>query len=219
MRLFGPTHLCLLLAITLVSVALSPELQGDDASDRDLKQGFIINSLTKEILPAEFVPIFIGYNWIKFNPRKTDDPKFDPNYEPGAIIHRTSDPNDPIVLAEGKWGEDGSAPTITKFINVFAQFIGEPMPVILSFAKTSFKAGRTLISLCAFTSGNGKIFANKYRLVSKKATTKGFNYFVYKTEPAGPVDEATFKQAAELYHTWHGKDFRVHEEETVASEE
>jgi len=72
--------------------ALSPEMQDGLPG---IKIGAIINSLTKEPLPEEFIPIFSFKNYIRFNPRSKDDPNFDSDFEPGAIIWRSADPSDP----------------------------------------------------------------------------------------------------------------------------
>ena len=35
--------------------------------------GMIINSITRDVLPEEFVPVFKFTRWIKFNPRNKED--------------------------------------------------------------------------------------------------------------------------------------------------
>lgn len=52
----------------------------------EFKLGQIINSVTEEMLPGEFVPIFKFTRWIRFNPRKKDDPNFDPAFDAGAEL-------------------------------------------------------------------------------------------------------------------------------------
>lgn len=188
--------------------ALSPEVQ-----EEDMKQGMIINSLTKEILPAEFVPVFLGYNWIKWNLRDANHPDFNPDYEPNAVIYRTTNPQDPIVLEEGKFGKNGEPPKIIKFINFFSLFIGEPMPVIISFAKTSYKTGTRLASLAMFTSEMGRIYTKKYKLTSFLERKDVGTFYVFKVSPSGLADEETIKQAENLYNIYHKKDIVVHEEE------
>src|SRR3990167_203344 len=85
--------------------------------------GKIVNSITGEVLPVnkdgniEFIPIRRGVLWIRFNPQDKDKPNFDPQFEPGATIWKSSDPSDPRVAAEGAWGEDGTPPLATKYIN------------------------------------------------------------------------------------------------------
>ncbi|WP_348260365.1 hypothetical protein, partial [Salmonella enterica] len=45
--------------------ALSPEI----TEGLGVRPGDIINSLTKEVLPDEFIPVFMFKNFIRFNPR------------------------------------------------------------------------------------------------------------------------------------------------------
>jgi hypothetical protein len=186
--------------------------------DGSLRPGFIINSLTKEILPAEFVPVFLGYNWLKFNPRDDKDPKFNPAFAAGALIYRTSDPTDPVVIEEGKFGENGELPTITKFINFLALFVGEKSPILIPFCKTSYKAGKNLISLATFNSDNGKISSHKYRLTSKQQKNDKGTFFVMNVEPAGRSDDESIARADAFYGMYREKPIVMHDEENIASE-
>src|SRR3972149_1970003 len=71
--------------------ALSPEI----SEGLGVKPGDIINSLTKEVLPDEFIPVFMFKNFIRFNPRSKADPSFDPAYEPGAGVWKAKEPHGP----------------------------------------------------------------------------------------------------------------------------
>ena len=104
--------------------ALSPEMSDKNLRKQfpDIQPGAIINSLTREPLGDEFVPIFMFKNYIRFNPRSKDDPNCDDNHEPGAIIWRSNDPLDPKVQAETKFGDNGEKPAATTFINFFCYF-------------------------------------------------------------------------------------------------
>src|SRR3989338_5856015 len=87
--------------------ALSPEMtEGLEG----VKVGAIINSLTKEVLPQEFIPIFMFKNYIRFNPRSKDDPNFDSEFDPGAVVWESTDPLDPKVKVEAKFGPNGEKP-------------------------------------------------------------------------------------------------------------
>lgn len=186
---------------------LSPELQ----DNQDLKQGMIINSLTQEVLSGNFIPIFKFTNWIRFNPRSSDDPNYNPDYEPGAIIWRSTDPLDPRVQKEGMFGEDGTPPLATKFLNFFSIFEGSAIPVIVSFSKTSFKAGRHLLSLAQFSGGD--MFSRKYKLRSELIKGDRGSYYVLKIAVAGAPTEDEYKAAEQLYTDFSSrKDIKVHEE-------
>ena len=97
--------------------ALSPELtEGLEG----IKVGSVINSLTKEVLPQEFIPIFMFKNYIRFNPRSKDDPNFDSEFDPGAVIWKSTDPLDPKVKAEARFGPNGEKPVATTFTEAVA---------------------------------------------------------------------------------------------------
>ena len=187
--------------------ALSPEVVEDA---KQFQPGLIINSLTKEVLPVEFVPVFKFTNWIRFNPRNSKDPNFDPLYGAGDIIWRSKDPLDPRVQEESQFGANGEAPLATKFINFFCYFPGVNMPLILSFSKTSLKAGRRLLSLAQFSGKD--MFATKYKLASKQEIGEAGPYFVLNVDPAGAASEEEYAAGALLWEQFHTKPVQVHEE-------
>jgi len=198
----------------------SPEVEESiEKGDGKYKPGMVINSLSKEVLPGEFVPVFKFTNWIRFNPRKKEDPNFDPAFDAGEIIWRSTDPNDPRVIEESQFGPNGEKPKATKFMNFFCIFPEHQGPVIVSFSKTSFKAGKKLISL-ALRAG-GDMFSQKYRLGTKKEEKDSNTYFVLTVEPAGQPDEQSYKIAEILYEHFatKAKDLKVHEEGQVVEAE
>ncbi|MEK7679792.1 MAG: hypothetical protein AAB356_06345 [Deltaproteobacteria bacterium] len=191
--------------------ALSPEI----TEGLGVKPGAIINSLTKEVLPDEFIPIFMFKNYIRFNPRSKADPNFDSAYEPGAVIWKSTDSEDPKVLSETRFGPNGEKPIATTFLNFFSCFPGVPMPVIVSFSKTSYKAGRQLLSLAKFCGGD--MFSRKYRLASLMETNDIATYAVFKVAPAGAVSPDEYKLCERLWNDFSekAKDIQVHEEGTA----
>jgi len=195
--------------------ALSPELtEGLEG----IKVGSIINSLTKEVLPSEFIPIFTFKNYIRFNPRSKDDPNFDPEFEPGAVIWKSTDPMDPKVKAEAKFGPNGEKPVATTFINFFSYFPGVPMPIIVSFSKTSYKAGKSLLSLAKFCGGD--MFSRKYKLVSQMETNDVATYAVLKVKPVGAGSPEEFQLCEQLWNEFSAKveAIQVHEEDATEEE-
>ncbi len=189
----------------------SPEVEEPQYKGK-YKAGMVINSLTKDIVspPGIFIPIFWFPSWIKFNPRQKNDPAFDVAYEPGAIIWRTNDANDPRT-AEGEFGPNGEKPTALKSYNFFSYFPGQDMPVIVSFMKTSARAGKQLLSLAMFSKGG--MFTRKYKLTSVLKETDGNKYFVLEVIAAG----ITEKKELEIAESWH-KDFRAHTIQVHAEE-
>jgi hypothetical protein len=175
-----------------------------------LRPGQIVNSLTKEILPEVFIPVFLFVNWIRFNPRDSKKDGFDPAFEPGAMMWKSTDPNDPRVKEQGVFGPNGEPPIATKFLNFFSYFPGSSTPVILSFSKTSFRAGRELLTLTQL--GGGDMFSKKYSLTSKQDTNGQFTYFVFQEKGAGRSNDEERAEAEAFWQQFHEKDIVVHEE-------
>ncbi len=190
--------------------ALSPELtEGLDG----IKVGSIINSLTKEVLPQEFIPIFTFKNFIRFNPRSKDDPNFNPDFDPGGVIWKSTDPLDHKVKDEARFGPNGEKPLAITFINFFSYFPGVPMPIIVSFSKTGYKTGKNLLSLAKFCGGD--MFARKYRLFSQMETNDVATYSVFKVKPIGSVTPEEYQLCEQLWKDYSAKveAIQVHEEE------
>lgn len=196
--------------------ALSPQLTDPNLKDLDLKAGMVVNNITNEQLPETFIPVFKYSEFLKFNPRDTKAETYDPAYEPGALIWRTSDPNDPRT-AECKFGEDGAKPLAMKVMNFLCYFPGHPMPVVLGFSKTSFKAGKKLISLAQLSGGD--MFSREYKLMVKQADKDGIKYFVLDVGLVGKANQEKFKVAEALYINFRGKELQVHETAPVEETE
>lgn len=155
---------------------LSPEV----VEEKTGSAGDIINSLTKEVLSSEFIPVFKFTNWTRFNPRTKDARGFDAKFAPGDMIWTCADPLDPRVVEEGKW--DGDLPPLaTKFLNFFCMFKGSPMPLILSFAKTSAKCGKQLLSLAKFAGCD--MFGRSYKLGTKMIAGEKGTYYIFTVAP------------------------------------
>ena len=193
--------------------AMSPEIVD---GVEGLRPGMIINSLTGEVLPEEFIPVFKFKDFIRFNPRSKDDPNFDSAFEPGGVIWKTSDPTDPRV-EETKFGPNGEKPLATTFLNFFSHSPGSEMPVIISFAKTGYKAGKQLLSLCKFSGGD--MFSKKYKLTSQKESNGTDTYYVLKVRASGIPLDTEFRSSELLWEGYSRRvqDIQVHDmgEETV----
>ncbi len=200
----------LLLPRATLLQALSPQVVD---GVEGCKSGIVINSITNEMLPEVFIPIFKYTEFLKFNPRDSKAENYDPAYDAGALIWRTNDPTDPRT-AECKFGEDGSKPTAVKVMNFLCYFPGVNMPIVLGFSKTSYKAGKKLISLAQFSGGD--MFSRRYKLATKPAESDGNKYFVLEVGFAGKVNQEEYKIAEAMYQTFRGKDLQVHE--TVVEE-
>jgi hypothetical protein len=181
--------------------------------------GDIVNSLTKDKLGEEFIPIFMFKNWARFNPRDEKDPNFVQGIAPAGTVWISRDPLDPRVVAESKFGPAGEKPAATTFINFFSYFPGSPMPVIVSFAKTSYGAGKKLITLARLTGGD--LFSKKYRLTTETESNEKGTYAVLKVQPAGNVTPEEYKLCEDLWTKFAQKanDIQVHDQSKVDTEE
>lgn len=176
---------------------LSPERK-----DKIANEGDIINSLTKEKLNGKvFIPVFKFNNNIWWRDRS----------DGGGIrcIARdgrlgTMSDGTTLVCASCKRCEfdntkqgKESLPTCTKYINFFGFFAGERMPIILSFAKTSYNEGKKLYSLAKVTMQN--MWNYGYALNEKLQAKGGNEWFICVPTPAGATEESDREFGLSLY--------------------
>lgn len=198
----------------LIPRAKKLEAMSPEATDGIGKPGQIINSITKEVCPEKFIPIFFFKQWIRFNPRKDSDPGFVKEFGPGEMIYRTNDARDERLKLDGVW-RGSEPPYATAFLNFFSVFEGQSVPTIISFCNTSYKAGKTLLSLISFS--NEDMFRRKYSLTTKKTQNDQGTFFVLETKVAGKPTDEEFAQCESLYNSFRGKDLEVHQEQEVSS--
>lgn len=183
----------------------------------DFKPGRIINSVTLEELPKKFVPIAVRTRWIRWNAQETSKPGYDAAFEPGAKIWESEDPTDPRVVKEGAWGPNGEPPLATKVLEFFCLFEGVDMPVILSFMKTSFDAGKRLLTLAQLGS---EMFSFQYELGSKEdVNNQKQKFFVMTVKQAGRNDGERFEQCQATFDFYarRASEIKAHGEEEVAA--
>ena len=179
---------------------LSPERK-----DKIAEEGDIINSLTKEKLNGKvFVPVFKFNNNVLWKDRS----------EGGGIqciardgkVGTESDDTTRFCSECRKCEFDNSKkgkealPTCTKYINFFGFFAGERMPIILSFAKTSYNEGKKLYSLAKVTMQN--MWNYSYTLNEKLMSKGGNEWYVPIMSAAGPTDEDDRNFAFELFNAY-----------------
>ena len=189
---------------------LSPELK----EYKELRPGMIINSLTKDVLPATFVPIFYFKEWLRFNPRDKDKPGYDSTFAPGALMWRTRDAQDERVK-QADFGPNGELPLAITTLNFFSVFTDTGMPVILSFSKTGYKAGKNLLSLAKLR--GGAMFSRQYKLTVKEESNDKGDYYVMVVSPAGDCDPDTLKMGESYFQQFgmRRQEVKIHTEDEV----
>jgi hypothetical protein len=186
----------------------SPEIQ----ENVTLRAGMMLNNVTQEVLPMEFIPVIKFTEWFKFNARDEKSPDYDSSYRSGAMIWRITDPHDHRV-EEAKFGPNGEKPKAMKVLAFMSYFPGVPMPVVVSFANTSMKAGKKLNTMLEFSVGKAA-FANKYRL--KPSLVKGDKgpYWVNDVALVGPATEEEYAICLGWYQNFKGVQINAAVEET-----
>lgn len=187
----------------------SDEAQATDPSDR-VNPGLIINSITRQEVGKEFVPVFKFTTFTQWNPRKKDDPNYDPAFEPGEMIFTTNDPLDKRVREGISFGPNGESPKVTRYMNFLTYFPGQKLPLILSFAKSSMKAGERLNTLALSAGGN--MFDNKYKIVTRLKEGAEGKYFVFEVVPSGSANEEEKKIGALWFRLCYNQTLKVHAE-------
>lgn len=172
----------------------------------DAKPGQILNNITKEVLPALFVPIMRHIEWIRFNagspklPDGSPNPAFDKAFEPSEVIWRSTNPNDPRVIAESGWGANGEKPLALKFLSFLSYFPGSSMPVMVSFYKTSLNAGKSINSVLEY--GSGAMYAHSFRLSTKITKTGEHSHYVFQATYAGKSTPEDYAAAEKIYNSF-----------------
>ena len=175
----------------------------------DAKGGQLLNSLTQEVLTGEFVPCFKWTEWARFNPRKSTDEGFDPSFEAGALIWKTMTPT-AEQMAQCEFGANGEKPLGIRSLCFMVYAVGQQMPLVVRFSKTSFGAGKKLLSLAQFSGGN--IFDRKYRLTTKKEQKDGSSYYVMQVALVGIATPEEKAVAQRWYTDFKGKSLQVHDD-------
>jgi hypothetical protein len=193
----------------------SPEVTSQEAGKAPTNwAGQLIDSLDKSVLPMEFIPVFYKKKWVRFNAMKEGEPGWDSRFKPSDVMWKSEDALDPRVIAESKFAEDGTPPLATAFLSFFAFFPGHPTPAILSFSRSSYKAGKNLLNMALRSKKD--VFATKYRIAIKKNDGPNNSvYFSLNVEPVGPASAEEFAECERLYDLYANKEIKVDESERV----
>ena len=196
---------------------LSPERK-----DKIANEGDIINSLTKDKLNGKvFIPVFKFNNNIWWRDR-SDGGGIRCIARDGRLGTMSDGTN--LVCASCKRCEfdntkqgKESLPTCTKYINFFGFFAGERMPIILSFAKTSYNEGKKLYSLAIVTMQN--MWNYGYALNEKLQAKGGNEWFICVPTPAGATEESDREFGLSLYKMYRNsiQNFEYDMEENTSA--
>jgi hypothetical protein len=162
------------------------------------KAGDIVNQISKSPLSSdEFLPITMQRRYIKWIPRD----------QGGGVEYQTSDPNDPRVLEDTKWGDHGEKPTCTAYMNFLVLMSGSTLPIILSFSMTNYQEGRKLYTMCKMAGCD--MWLKKYKLKSKAKQNNMGTWHVFDIAEAGDSSAEEAQIAETLYHSFAKKQFNV----------
>ncbi len=209
----------------------SEEAQAADEADR-IPPGRFINGLSKKEIPPVFIPLYRYKTYTHWNPRKKDDPNYDPAYELGALIFSTKDRHDPRITStrvirdernerdvevDGlSFGPNGEYPMITETYNFLCLFEGQTFPLILSFQKSSIKSGKILNTM--LQEAGGDFFSNKFKLLFKQAENAGNKYYVIEVRANGKATPEEYAKAESYYNSFKGVDIEAKAQKDQAAE-
>lgn len=166
------------------------------------KAGDIVNNISKSPIPTNvFIPIAMQRKYIKWIPRS----------EGGGIEYQTTDPQDPRVIEDTKWGPHGEKPTCTAYLNFLILLEGNTLPTILSFSMTNYQTGRELYTMCKLA--NCDMWLKKYRLGTKLKKNNMGTWFVFDVMEAGDTAPREVQIAEHLYNAFAKQEFKFDDEQ------
>lgn len=196
--------------------ALSPE-----RVDGEAEEGDVINSLTKESVKGQrFVPIKQYYSCIKWNPDRDADPRMLCRSFDGRI-GTDSDGEAKLCKQCGCDQFDNSKtgkaaqPTCTRYLNFLGFFEGNPMPVVLSFARTNYNEGRKMLSMSK--SMRSAIWAYSYTIDSRLVSKDRNKWYILVPNMAGKTDQETQQLAFELFNSIQVSNIQTDYEENIGA--
>lgn len=192
--------------------ALSPERQ-----DRIAEEGDILNSLTQEkLISRRFIPIKQYYSNIEWNPDRNAEVR---------IFCRSFDGrigvcNDGTKACENckrnqfdntKTGKEAQPPC-TAYLNFLGFFEDDPMPIVLSFAKTNYNEGKKMLSIAK--SMRKALWAYGYILDSKEVTKDKNRWYIITTKMSGLNSQEIQDFAFSLFQAYQNTTVNTDYEDT-----
>lgn len=202
--------------------ATSPEVQGEEYADLNLRAGNLIEVISKEKVTGEFIPVkVLPSTNVLFVPRNAEgkaalklrkDDITDADLEQqGAMI---------CVSLDGKTGDRYGAcnkcglclfqgndkPICQRSINVLVM-LDTGLPAVVSFRDTSYKHGSRFLSLLRNKALTGvRMQTCKYKLMPTKKTRGDQQWYELSVVVNGKATEEEAAKAYEMYKAYNSMD-------------
>ena len=202
--------------------ATSPEVQGEEYADLNLRAGNLIEIISKEKVSGEFIPVkVLPSTNVLFVPRNAEGK--------AALKARKSDITDAdleqqgamICMAlDGKVGDRYGAcnkcglclfqgndkPICQRSINILVM-LDTGLPAVVSFRDTSYKHGNKFLSLLRNKALMGtRIQECKYKLMPTKRTRGDQQWYELTVIANGKASEEETARAYEMYKAYNNID-------------
>ena len=190
--------------------ALSPEvLKGDPKRIDGLESGDIFSNLLQTNYKSGPVNVVVV---------RRETPRAMEFYPKGSKEGQgIKDRSVPLDDPRTKFSQDGTPPVATVFHEYVAFDAETREPFILSFKSTSSGAARALNTFLSLR--KGPAFATTFKISAASKTYDEGPCFVFTVQPGGPVDQATFDYAAEMYESLKGREVQAPAEEVTATKD
>lgn len=202
--------------------ATSPEVQGEEYADLNLRAGNLIEIISKEKISGEFIPAMVLPSTnVLFVPRnaegkavlreKRQDITDEDLAQQGAMI---------CVARDGKVGDRYGAcskcglcmfngnekPICQRSINILVM-LDTGMPAVVSFRDTSYKHGSKFLSMLRNKALTGtRMQSCKYKLSPVKKTRGDQQWYELTVMPNGNASEEETYKAYEIYKAYKNID-------------
>ena len=180
--------------------ALSPE-----RLDGIAVEGDVLNSLTQEnISGLRFIPIKQYYSNICWNTDRDAEQRILCRSFDGKIGQDDAGSIPCVSCGKNKFdntkqGKDAQ-PLCTAYLNFLGFFAGNPMPVVLSFAKTNYNEGRKMLSIAK--SMRSSIWDYAYTLTGKQVTKDKNRWYIIVPQMSDATTPDERALAFELYKAY-----------------
>lgn len=210
--------------------ATSPEVQGDEYRDLNLRAGDIIDNIGKDKIEGNLIPIKVMKNTnVLFVPRNAEGK--------AALKARKPEITDEDLIQQGAIicsamdGEYGDRfgkcsmcglcnfrgqekPICSRAINVLAM-LDNGTPIVLSFRDTSYTYGKTFIALLNNKSAAGTpIQALKFKPTAVKKTAGDKQWYVLSMTPVGYASQEQYDRAYQMFVEFNKaqENYRIQED-------